>query len=174
MKNLVKVLLILLMVSGFQLQVFAQESNDPNPVAQEDIQKLSFLEGNWKGSGWIVGPDQKRHTFQQEEIIQKKLAGTAILIQGVGMTDGKVVHNAMAVISDAEGAGKYDFTSFLQNGRKGSYKAELIDGKLYWYPTDQVRYIIMLNEQGQWFEIGEYNTGSSWFKFFEMTLDKVN
>jgi hypothetical protein len=174
MRNLLKILLIILMVSGSQLSVLAQDSSDPSPLAQEEIQKLSFLIGNWKGSGWMIGPDQKQHSFDQEEIIQMKLAGTAILVQGVGTADGKVVHNAMAVISDAEGVGKYDFSSFLQNGRKGTYKAELIDGKLFWYPADQVRYIISINEKGQWFEIGEYKRGDSWFKFFEMTLDKTN
>ena len=47
------------------------------------------------------------------------------------------------------------------------------EGKFYWFPNEQVRYIITLNEKGQWFEIGEYNMGDRWIQFFEMTLDKV-
>ncbi len=35
-----------------------------------------------------------------------------------------------------------------------------------------MRYIITLNEKGQWFEIGEMERNNEWFKFFEMTLDR--
>ncbi len=121
----------------------------------------------------MIAQDQKRFTFEQEENIQIKLGGTAILIEGRGTSEGKVIHNALAIITDADGEGKYDFTSFLQNGRKGTFNVELIGEKLFWYPAEQVRYIIEIKEDGQWFESGEYNAGGTWVKFFEMTLSKI-
>lgn len=37
-----------------------------------------------------------------------------------------------------------------------------------------IRYTIVLNDKGEWFEIGERSTdGVAWTKFFEMTLQKV-
>lgn len=173
MKNLIQIVIISLLLTGFQGIATGQQSFEVNEVTKAEVSRLSFLEGNWKGSGWMITQDQKRYTFEQEENIQIKLGGTAILIEGRGTSEGKVIHNALAIITDSEGDGKYDFTSFLQNGRKGTFKAELIGEKLFWYPAEQVRYIIEIKDDGQWFETGEYNAGGNWVKFFEMTLSKL-
>lgn len=174
MKNLIKLICFVALVLGIKANAWSQPSYDLNEAAQKKMSELSFLEGNWKGSGWMMGQDRQRMTFDSEETVQFKLSGTILEVEGVGKSEGKVVHHALAVISVAEGEGKFDFTSFLQSGEKGTYKAEMVDGKLYWYPVGQVRYIIQINEKGQWFEVGEYNAGDQWYKFFEMTLDKVN
>ena len=171
LKNFICFAVLVLSVQGIAL---AQPSYDLNAAAQKSMANLSFLEGKWKGGGWMMGQDQKRSTFEQEETILFKLSGTVLEIEGLGKSEGKVVHHALAVISPGEGDGKFDFTSFLQSGEKGSYPAELIDGKLYWYPVKEVRYVIEINEKGQWFEIGEYNAGTAWYKFMEMTLEKVD
>jgi len=174
MKNLIKFLCLAALVLGTMTDAWAQPSYDLNEAAQKKMSQLSFLEGNWKGSGWMMAQDQKRSTFESEETIQFKLSGTLLEVEGISRSEGRVVHHALAVISSAEGEGKFDFTSFLQSGEKGTYPAELIDGKLYWYPKKQVRYVIEINAKGQWFEIGEYNAGKEWYKFFEMTMDKVD
>ncbi len=121
----------------------------------------------------MMGQDRVRQNFEQEEIIEMKLSGTILQIEGIGPAEGKVVHHAVALIQPVEEDGKYEFTSFLQSGMKGTYPAQLEGGKLIWNPTDQVRYIIQINEQGQWHEIGEYNAGNAWYKFMEMTLNKI-
>lgn len=174
MKNLIKLICLVALVLGIKANAWSQPSYDLNEAAQKKMSELSFLEGNWKGSGWMMGQDRQRMTFDSEETVQFKLSGTILEVEGVGKFEGKVVHQALAVISVAEGEGKFDFTSILQSGEKGTYKAEMVDGKLYWYPVEQVRYIIQINEKGQWFEVGEYNAGDQWYKFFEMTLNKVN
>ena len=61
----------------------------------------------------------------------------------------------------------------LQNGQKGEFKGELIDGKFYWYPNENVRYVIWQNEKKQWYEKGEFKREGNWTQFFEMTLDQV-
>ncbi len=174
MKNLIQFVLVLTLFAVSSLLALAQPSYDLNEAAQKKLAQLSFLEGKWKGSGWMMGQDRVRLTFEQEENVQFKLSGTLMEVEGIGKSEGKVVHHALAVISIAEGEGKFDFTSFLQSGEKGTYPAELIDGKLYWYPVKEVRYVIEINDQGQWFEIGEYNAGTQWYKFIEMTLEKQN
>lgn len=108
----------------------------------------------------------------QTETISFKIDSTAILIEGLGTSNGKVVHNAMAILSYNKADNNYTFHSYLANGREGKFKAELIDSKLYWYPMDNMRYIIFLNEYGQWYETGEMKRGEDWFQFFEMTLDR--
>ncbi|MBK6263578.1 hypothetical protein JKA74_00910 [Marivirga sp. S37H4] len=141
-------------------------------LAKAEMIKLNFLEGNWKGSGWMMGADREKHSFQQTEKISFKLDHTIMLIEGKGTSNGKIIHDAVAIVNYDKDNRHYNFRSYLRDGRSGVYKAELIEEKLYWYPNDNIRYIIYLNDEGQWFEIGEINKGGNWYQFFEMTLTK--
>lgn len=49
----------------------------------------------------------------------------------------------------------------------------MIANKFHWYPSGNTRYVIELNESGEWFETGEINQNGTWVQFFEMTLKKV-
>jgi hypothetical protein len=121
-----------------------------------------------------MAEDGNRYEFDQTELVQLKLDGTALLIEGRGMSDGKVIHDALAVVTYNQKDKNYSFMAWLSNREGGEYRGELIDNFFYWYPGDNIRYIIYRNEKGQWYEKGEYNTGGgNWFQFFEMTLDKV-
>lgn len=120
----------------------------------------------------MMKPDGTKSEFEQTEKIEFKLDSTAILIEGKGKSGGTIIHNALAIISYDREDQHYTFQSYLHNGRKGQFKAELIRDKFFWYPNEKMRYIITLNDQGQWFEIGEYNRNGSWYQFFEMTLDR--
>lgn len=169
MKNLTLTILTVLLLST--TATFAQmEKTDKE--AKEAITKLSFIVGDWAGTGWMMGPDGQKHRFEQTENISFKLDSTAILIEGIGKTDGKITHNALAIVTFIKDDESYKFSSYLSTGRSGDFKGELIDGKFYWYPNETMRYIIYLNDQGQWYETGEMKRGKEWFQFFEMTLDK--
>lgn len=141
-------------------------------IAQHEISKLAYLEGEWEGTGWMMIQDGSKHNFTQKEKIQLKLENTALYIEGKGYTDGKLIHDALGIITYSKEEGHFNLTSFLFSGRQGKFKAELIGEKLYWYPNEYIRYIIYLNEKGQWYETGEMNRGGSWVQFIEMTLDK--
>lgn len=173
MKNLSQIYLFVFCMTGLWGTVQGQ-NYELSPESQEAMKPLAFLEGKWKGTGWMMSRDQQKYEFEQTEEVSFQLSGTHLMIKGQGVSDGKVIHHALAMISPTSEAGDFDFTSFLQSGQKGSFKSELIDGVLYWYPNDQVRYVIRLNDAGQWYEVGEYNMGENWFQFFEMTLDKVD
>ncbi len=149
---------------------FNAQSFETDKKAQKDLLKLNFIIGEWEGSGWRMSPEGVKHTFEQTERVQYKLDSTAILIEGKGTANGQVIHNAMAVITSNDTPGEYEFQSFLQNGMKGNFKAEIRDNVFYWYPNENVRYIIKINEQGEWFETGEYQRQGEWMQFFEMTL----
>jgi hypothetical protein len=143
-----------------------------NQEAKAEVIKLAFLTGDWQGSGWIIDRDRVRRTFEQTEHIQFKLDSTAILIEGRGVANGIIIHDAMAIITYNQAEGHYDFRSFMVDGNNRAFKAELKDGKLYWYPQNGMRYVIWLDEKNQWQEEGEYFVNEQWFKFFEMTLAK--
>lgn len=166
-------LLLLLIVVFFGLKSMTSQSYETDKEAQANIQKLNFIIGEWKGKGWRMSPDDNKYTFDQTEIIQFKLDSTAVLIEGKGYSNGEVIHNAMAIITSDKESGNYSFQSFLQNGMKGSFKAEIQEGALYWYPIENIRYIIKIHDNGEWFETGEYNMQGKWIQFFEMKLKKV-
>ena len=145
---------------------------ETDSLSQSKITQLEFLVGSWEGQGWMFGQDRQRYEFEQTEEIAFKLDGTAILIEGLGKSSGKVIHNALAIVTYDKEKDHFNFQSYLANGRKGEFKAELIDGKFYWYPRENMRYVIEINDQGQWFETGEFDNQGNWFQFFEMTLNK--
>jgi hypothetical protein len=167
MKRIVTIIFALLLMQNLTAQAIETDS-----IAKEKISKLSFIVGNWEGAGWMFSQSGKNE-FTQTEKIEFKLDSTAILIEGLGKSNGKIIHNALAIITYNKEDDNYTFRSYLQDGRKGKFKAELIADKFYWYPNENVRYIIWLNEKEQWYEKGEYKRGDQWFQFFEMTLDRM-
>lgn len=156
----------------FTASITNAQELETDKEAQKAISQLEFIVGNWAGTGWMMGRDGQKRTFDQTEKIKFKLDSTAILIEGLGKSNGKIIHNALAVVRYNKAEENFNFRSYLSNGRGGDFKAELIDGKFYWYPNDNMRYIIYLNDKGQWYETGEMKRENEWFQFFEMTLDK--
>ena len=152
-------------------QLSFSQSLETDSISKSKISELEFMVGNWKGSGWMMGRDGVKSEFEQTEKIQFKLDSTMVLIEGMGQSGGKVVHNALAILTYDKTEDKLVFRSYLQNGQSGEFPAELLDGTLYWYPNTNVRYIIGINETGQWYETGEFKRGENWMQFFEMTLD---
>lgn len=144
---------------------------------QEALSKLDFMVGEWTGSGWMFTQAGKRETFQQTENIQWKLDGAVLMIEGQGKNEGKIVHDALAIISYNPMKEEYGFRSYLANGRSGDYQAKILaDNTLEWTieaPGRTITYLITLNEKGQWHEKGMMKMGEKpAFQFFEMTLDK--
>ena len=150
----------------------AAQNFETDKANQEHVRQLGFLVGNWKGKGWMMMQDGKKHFFDQTEKVQFKLDETALLIEGNGTAEGRNIHNAMAIVNWNKAANVYSFRSWLASGLGGEFKGEIKEGKFYWYPNANMQYIIWLNEKGQWFEIGEMKRNNEWFRFFEMTLDK--
>ncbi|WP_131474413.1 hypothetical protein [Neotamlana nanhaiensis] len=148
------------------------QSSQTDLISQSKIKALGFMVGNWKGNGWMMrGPNKSE--FNQIENIQFKLDSTAILIEGLGKVKGRIIHNALAILSYNKETEAYSFRSYLPSGQNAEFQAELINEKLFWYPNKNMRYIIWINENEQWQETGEYNRDGTWIQFFEMTLNRV-
>lgn len=143
----------------------------------EAMAKLDFLTGDWEGNGWMYVQGGQKVTFEQTEKVQWKLDKSIVMIEGKGISEGTTIHDALAVISYDPNASAYQFQSWLANGLSGQYRVEVTgEQSLVWFlevPGRTIRYTLVINEKGQWFEIGEFKTGEdSWYKFLEMTLDK--
>ena len=151
--------------------------------AADEMKKLDFLVGEWKGEAWYqLGP--KREYALQHETITPRAGGAALLIEGLGLrkkedgTAGEVVHDALAMLAWDDQAKKYRFSTAV-SGRGAAEPAFEVTGpnKAVWamdVPQGKMRYTISLTEKGEWFEVGEFSRdGEKWMKFFEMTLTKV-
>ena len=154
-----------------------------NATAADEMRKLDFLVGEWKGEAWIkMGP--KTEYAIQTERVQKKAGGKALLIEGLGRVKlengapGDVVHDAMAVVSFDDTSKTYRFDSWVANRPSVPAKLEVTGpNTLVWgFDSPQggkIRYTIRLTDKGEWNEIGEFSRdGTEWMKFFEMTLTK--
>jgi hypothetical protein len=149
----------------------------PKSNQRAEMQKLGWLIGQWKGSGWIQMGPQGRKEFTQTEKIEGKLDGLVLVIEGRGTSkeDGSVVHNALAFVSYDDRAKTFRWRAFTNDGRQTDTVAQVRTDSLEWGldipQRGRMRYTLTLNENGEWFEVGEMTQdGQSWHKFFEMTL----
>jgi len=144
-----------------------------------EMKELEWLVGSWKGNGWMqMGPQGPRE-FTISEIVQSKLDGLVLVIDGQGKSkaDGSVVHTALAFVSYDERAKTFRWRAFTAEGRQTDTEAKVGANTVEWGveipPRGRMRYTIKLNEKGEWFEVGEMTQdGQTWHKFFEMTLQR--
>ena len=158
----------------------------PAPAAQRDaMKKLDFLVGQWKGEGWMEFAPGQRRTFKGTEVVQSKLDGLLLAVEGLhrGQAGGTgqevVVHNAFTLVSYDDKAKRYRFQAFTGRGNYEDAEAKVSDGQLVWgmkVPQfGEVRYTIKLDDKGRWFEIGEVSPeGKTWQQCFAMTLQRVD
>ena len=165
----------------------AQSSSSPaspsaGPLAA-DLAPAAFLLGKWRGGGWIEFQPGRRNEFRQFETISARLGGGAVVMEGLGTRTGAdgtdiVTHEALGVLTwDARGQ-KPLFRAYRSGGQFVDADVSLAPGKLTWQfripGIGDTRYTIVLNDKGQWFEIGEMaKDGGEWRRFFETTLDRA-
>jgi hypothetical protein len=155
------------------------QAPEVSATQREQMKKLEWLVGHWKGAGWIEMGPQGRHKFVQTESIQSKLDGLVLIVEGVGRSvdDRSTVHSALALVSYDDGARTFRWRAFTAEGRQTDAEAKVGDGMLEWgFPISEhgrVRFTIKLNDKSEWFEIGEMTQdGQVWRQFFEMTLQR--
>ena len=151
----------------------------PVSAANEEMRKLDWLVGEWKGEAVVrMGPGEPVRV-QQVERVQSKLGGKVLLIEGQGTEDGKIVHDALAVISWDEAKKTHRFSTYLFNRPSAETTLEVTGpNSAVWgldTPQGRMRYTMRLTEKGEWHEIGEFTRdgGATWVQFIDMRLTKV-
>ena len=181
MKN--KIVITLLIISVHSASLFAQPSPE---VYKEKMKEFAFWEGRWRGEGSTqMGPGTAKKSTV-DETLQFKLDGTVMLIEGMGTAidpqtnQSQVVHHAMAILSYDPPANQYKFQTYLKDGRSTTAVLKIIEEKKYEWsfdvPNGKIRYLITIDPiKKTWNEIGQYSNdnGSTWMKFFDMNLNKL-
>jgi hypothetical protein len=144
------------------------------------MKKLEHWVGEWTGTAWFDAGGHRMETAMVERI-QWKLDGSALLVEGVGRAkggpaDGRVVHNALAVLSYDPGAKKYRFHHWRESGEHGESELRIGEDNVTWEtpgPQGVARFTVTIKD-GRWHEVGEASGdgGQTWFKFMEMNLER--
>lgn len=174
--NFWKSFVILLIL--FSINPLAMAQPKISEAHLEAMAKLDFLTGTWQGNGWMIIQGGQKVLFEQTEKVQWKLGQSVLMIEGMGKSEGKVIHDALAVLSYDPNQTTYNLRSYLANGRNGDFQVVFKgENQIIWYmeiPGRTIRYTLKINEKGQWHEIGEVKTGEdTWYHFFETTLNKM-
>jgi hypothetical protein len=169
-------LVVALIVSG-ALPGAAQETS-----LQASLQPLAFLIGEWDGTGWIrTGPGEPA-TFHQHEVVRAAAGGSVLIIDGLGRStvpgqDGRIVHQAFAVVSYDSAGSRFRWRAYRAGGDELDVVPEVGRDRLTWgfpSPGGSIRFTIDRTAGGDWHEIGEFvRAGAPDTKFFEMTLQRV-
>lgn len=148
------------------------------------MNKLNWLVGEWRGKGWYQTGPNNREEFVNHEVVQSKLDGLVIVIEGLGKTTDKqtgkekIAHNALGFLSYDANEKVYRWKTFTKDGYSNDTTAQIGEKSFIWGFKSQwgeMRYTITLNDKGNWLEIGELSpdAGKTWLKNFEMELEKV-
>jgi hypothetical protein len=150
-------------------------------IAQEQLKKLAFWQGQWKGEAVIRRGPGEPVKVNQEEDIEFRLEGTLLLVEGIGRSpeDGSTTFNALAIINYDETSQSFKMKSYLREGRSTEAWFNVLDDNQYEWgfdvPSGKIKYTILLDpSKGTWNEKGFYSQdGKSWMPFMEMNLKKV-
>jgi len=143
---------------------------------KEEMKKLEQLAGQWRGSAsYRMGPGEPQ-VVQQHEQIEFKLEGAVLQIEGIGKASDRIVHHALALVNFNAQEKKFNFRSYLHDGRTTDAWFEIAaPGKYLWgfsTPQGKMRYTITITGNS-WIETGEYSAdGNNWMNFIEMNLTK--
>ena len=156
------------------LKNFAQAPKETTDA----IRKLGFLEGIWKGKGWIGTSDKKQH-FNETETISIKVGETLLQIDVYGTSvenDSVTINNGLTVISYDLSTKKYKMIFFQSDGsfaeadvritNENTVEINLLRSSGY------TRFIIEV-KNSQWLEKAfSSSDGKNWDQFFEMKLSR--
>lgn len=181
MKNL---LLICTLFFGLGIsQGHAQGLDKASDALKQEMQKLAYFAGKWKGEANARQRDGSMTKIIQEENIEFRLDNTLLLIEGTGRNPenlNEITFNALAVVTYDEASKAFKFRSHLRDGKQtDAYFKVLGENHFEWgfdiQNNAKMRYDIKLDPKAKtWLEIGEYSPdGAKWYQFIELKLTKL-
>jgi len=178
MKHLMIILAIMLGLTVGRLMA----QGPINTVAKQNMKKLEFMTGRWKGEALVSQRGGAPFKVNQEEKIVFQLDSLVLMIEGTGRRvdePNKVSFHAFAVINFNITTQSYNMRSFLMDGKQtDAFFTEVGPNKYDWgfdVPGGKVVYHITLDPVNKkWNEKGEFSQdGQTWYPIFEMNLIKL-
>lgn len=178
MKTSTSILLILGLSFIFNEGLFAQDNSEQ---VIEKMKVFSWIQGDWQGEAWYIGPDRTKNFIKQHEHVVYKLDRTIITVEGTGTQQEKDTQE-MKTVFRAFGIFTWDLSKskyVMRAYRDGNFiDSELVpndDGSFSWYldlAYGKTRYTLRLKDDGSYNEKGEFSPdgGQTWVQNFEMNL----
>jgi hypothetical protein len=156
-----------------------QAHQDPTPILaaqREAMKRLAFMDGVWRGKGWMMLPSGEKQTITQTERVGPMLDGAVRVIEGRGYDDGgELKFNALAIVSFDPAKDAFTLRSYAR-GQTGDFSlARTEDGFTWEIPAGPatIRYTATIKD-GTWHEVGDrIVSGGEPVRFFEMTLRRL-
>lgn len=155
----------------------------PLMTIAQPMEKLSFMAGEWQGTGWSMTRTGKENSIIKEKV-ECKLDCHLLAVNGQGTRvdsatkETIIVHDAFGVITFDNTTGKYMIRAHKKDNVVDSELIFLADRLFQWSipaPGGMVRFTVDFTEPDTWKETGEYSRdGSTWMKSMEMELKRVN
>jgi hypothetical protein len=174
-----KITLIILALAGILTLTDVTAQTDPAKIT-EQMQKFSWMIGDWHGEAWYLGRDQKKIEIDQKEHIVGRLDGTIITMEGTGYDKpsgsekAKIVFQAFGIFTYDQANSKFVLRAYQGGNFVDSDLIFNKDGSYSWgfdMPYGKTRYTLRLTPEGKWNEVGEFSRDEvTWIKNFEMTL----
>lgn len=177
--RLATVAMLLLTTPGLTLKIFAQRPPDPEVLLQaqrEAMAPLSFMDGEWRGSGWAFSPKGEKYQFTQTERVGPFLGGSVKVIEGKAYDEqGKVLFNAFGTVSFDPAKKVYSMHSYAQ-GSVGDFSfkptADGFEWEILAGPVT-IHYKAVIKD-GSWHEVGDRITaGKDPVRIFEMNIKRI-
>lgn len=182
MKN---VLLIIAVFLGLTIgKSYAQGSGKASDALKQEMQKLAYFAGKWKGEAIAKERSGSETKIMQDENIYFKLDGTILVFEGTGRNPqnlNEIIFNAFAVLRYDEHTKAFTMTSHLKDGSKtDAYFKVVAENSFEWgfdvQNNAKIRYYIKLDPKAKtWNETGEYSPdGITWYPFINLKLTKLD
>jgi hypothetical protein len=170
---------LMLMTFGATVNVFGQRPPDPEMILKaqrEAMVPLSFMDGEWRGTGWAFGPTDERYQFTQTERVGPFLGGSVKVIEGKAYDDqGKVLFNAFGTVYFDPAKKTYTMHSYAQ-GNVGDFSFKPTADGFEWEilagpMTIHNKAVI---KDGTWHEVGDrIMSGKDPVRIFEMNIKRI-
>ena len=176
--RLATVATLLLISVGPKLTVFGQRP-DPDVLMKaqrEAMAPLAFMDGEWRGTGWALGPTGAKYQFTQTERVGSFLNGSVKVIEGKAYDDkGKVLFNAFGTVYFDPAKQTYTMHSYAQ-GNVGDFSFKPTPDGFTWEIAAgpmTIRYTAVVKD-GTWHEVGDsIAPGKDSVRIFEMNIKRL-
>ena len=156
------------------------------PKVPEEMQQLSFLAGQWEGTGWTEAWLDGRSSFDVVLDVQPLLGGAVLLLQIHASSDMEgeysvpISYAALRIISYDQRSKCYRVRSFTPDGQSIDWESEAGEGVLTCWFDDvrgrRTRFSLRLSDDGVLQELGDSKPSLSigaeeaWDQDYELTL----
>lgn len=144
---------------------FVAQTTFAQSEEQKALAKLSFMIGDWKGSGTSY-PKEQNKPYEVLSKVRYDLDGELLVLKHRSIQDGKPILSLHTLIYYNVAEQQYYYYAFRRTGVR-PFTGQVEEGKLICRLGDDYRLIFQRTPEGLFNEYGEKRVDGVWTKTFE-------